>query len=65
MFFEVIIMETKTNGNKPHVKRPKEKKKYSEEEMNLIKATKSVLNLIEKQKKRGIWKEFEKEEVAV
>ena len=50
------------NGAKPRWKRPKEKKKYTKAEMELIKATRDVLEIIQKRKEAGEFDEFLKEE---
>ena len=56
------ITETKTSENaankKPRLKRPKEKKEFSEAEMRLIKASRDVMKVIEKQIARGDFDEY-------
>lgn len=52
----------KSNGAKPRWKRPKEKKKYTEAEMQRIKATRDVLKIIREMKETGEFDEFLAEE---
>ena len=55
-------IETKTSENgtnrKPRWKRPKEKKKFTEAEMRLIKASRDVMKVIQKQIERGDFDEY-------
>ena len=64
---EVDLMNTNKinggeNGAKPRWKRPKEKKKYTEAEMQRIKATRAVLEVIREMKEAGEFDEFLAEE---
>ena len=61
---ETNISENGTN-RKPRWKRPKEKKKFTEAEMRLIKASRAVMEVIQEQKARGDFDEIikQKEEV--
>ena len=54
---EINISENGTN-RKPRWKRPKEKKNFTEAEMRLIKASRAVMKVIEKQIKRGDFDEY-------
>jgi hypothetical protein len=53
---------TQTNGNKNGAKRrwkrPKEKKKYTADEMELIRTSRAVMKVIEKQIERGDFDEY-------
>lgn len=57
---------TNTNGNKngvkPRWKRPKEKKKYTEAEMQRINASLAVMEIIQKRKEAGEFDDFLVEE---
>ena len=57
---------TQTNGNKNGAKlrwkRPKEKKKYTEAEMQRINASLAVMEIIQKRKESGEFDEFLAEE---
>lgn len=50
------------NGAKPRWKRPKEKKKYTADEMELIRTSRAVMEIIQKRKEAGEFDEFLKEE---
>ena len=50
------------NGAKPRWKRPKEKKKYTEAEMQRINASLAVMEIIQRQKEAGEFDEFLEEE---
>jgi len=54
---ETNISENGTN-KKPRWKRPKEKKTFTEAEMRLIKASRAVMKVIEKQIARGDFDEY-------
>lgn len=55
---EKTQINNKENGAKPRWKRPKEKKKYTADEMELIRTTRAVLKVIEKQIARGDFDEY-------
>ncbi len=64
---EVALMDTNKinnneNGAKPRWKRPKEKKKYTKAEIELIRTTRDVLEIIRRRKEAGEFDEFLKEE---
>ena len=50
------------NGAKPNWKKPIEKEKYTEAEIELIKASRAVMEIIQKRKEAGEFDEFLKEE---
>ena len=64
---EVKIMENahtngSKNGAKPRSKKPKEKQIYTEAEMELIKTSRAVMKVIQKQLERGDFDEYLKKE---
>ncbi|HSK70989.1 MAG TPA: hypothetical protein VK892_04800 [Pyrinomonadaceae bacterium] len=50
--------KTSGNGAKPRSKALKEKKEFTEAEMRLIKASRAVMKVIEKQVERGDFDEY-------
>ena len=50
------------NGTKPHRERPEEKQIYTEAEMELIKTSRAVMKVIQKQLERGNFDEYLKKE---